>query len=82
MLVLTRNEGESVVIGGVVIHVIRIKGNRVRIGIEAPPEMQIARGELLEETMDDRDRDRDRDQPGSAERNGTMPDGDRDKEAG
>ena len=75
MLVLTRKERESIRIGNnVVIHVKRIDGNRIRIGIEAPQDTTIRRGELPAETMTD--------QPGSAERNGTMPEGERDDDAG
>ncbi|MFG0287747.1 MAG: carbon storage regulator [Rhodopirellula sp. JB044] len=47
MLVLSRKEGEKLVIGdNVVITVNRIAGNRVAIGIEAPREVSIVRGEL------------------------------------
>lgn len=47
MLVLSRKEGEQLVIGdNVVITVNRISGNRVAIGIEAPREISIVRGEL------------------------------------
>jgi carbon storage regulator len=47
MLVLSRKVGEELVIGEnirVVIH--RIAGNRVTIGIEAPTDVRIVRGEL------------------------------------
>lgn len=47
MLVLTRREGESVRIGkDIVITITQAKGGRVRIGIEAPPEIKILREEL------------------------------------
>lgn len=47
MLVLTRKEGESIKIGGnVTVTIISIQGNRVRLGIEAPLEVEIVRGEL------------------------------------
>lgn len=47
MLVLSRKEGEKLVIGdNVVITVNRIAGNRVAIGIEAPREVAIVRGEI------------------------------------
>lgn len=48
MLVLSRKRLESIVIGGnVKITVLSVKGNQVRLGIEAPSEMGILRGELL-----------------------------------
>ena len=47
MLVLSRKEGEKLVIGDdIVITVNRISGHRVSIGIEAPPHVPITRGEL------------------------------------
>ncbi len=47
MLVLSRKVGEKLVIGdNVVLTVNRITGNRVAIGIEAPREVPIVRGEL------------------------------------
>ena len=47
MLVLSRKEGEKLVIGdNIVITVNRIAGNRVAIGIEAPRDVSIVRGEL------------------------------------
>lgn len=52
MLVLSRKERERIKIGdNVVITVRRINGNRVRLGVEAPPDTVIRRGELPEETM-------------------------------
>lgn len=50
MLILTRKDGEELVIGSgenavrVVVH--KINGNRVKLGIAAPKEMPIKRGEL------------------------------------
>lgn len=47
MLVLSRKEGESVMIGGnIAVTVIRLAGGRVRLGIAAPKEVSILRSEL------------------------------------
>lgn len=47
MLVLTRKPGEKIIIdGGITISVTEVSGGRVRIGIEAPPDISILRGEL------------------------------------
>lgn len=47
MLVLSREPGETIQIGEITITVCRIGPNTVRLGIEAPREMNIARGELI-----------------------------------
>ena len=50
MLVLSRRVGESIVIGDdVVISVLEVKGDVVRIGVDAPRTVQVRRQELLEE---------------------------------
>ena len=48
MLVLSRRAGEDVVFPelGITVKVHRVSGNRVTIGIEAPPEVRVLRGEL------------------------------------
>lgn len=47
MLVLSRKSNEKIQIGdNISITILQTKGNRVRIGIEAPPEMRVLRGEL------------------------------------
>lgn len=47
MLVLSRKEGERLVIGeNIVITVNRISGNRITLGIDAPRDVRIVRGEL------------------------------------
>jgi carbon storage regulator len=54
MLVLSRKVGEQLLIGdSIVVSVVRISPNEVRIGIEAPQEVEIARTELLQ-TIDGR----------------------------
>ena len=48
MLVVTRKADQQICIGrDIVVTVVRVKGGAVRIGIEAPPEVSIARGELV-----------------------------------
>jgi carbon storage regulator len=47
MLVLTRKEGETIKVGpDIVITLTQIRGQKARIGIDAPPEVIISRGEL------------------------------------
>ncbi|WP_153556013.1 carbon storage regulator [Roseimaritima sediminicola] len=47
MLILSRKAGETIQIGSdVVIKVTNIRGGRVQIGIEAPQEVAIRRGDL------------------------------------
>jgi len=49
MLVLARKKNESIRIGDhVELKVIGIRGNRIRLGIETPPEVSVMREELLE----------------------------------
>ncbi len=49
MLVLSRNEGQSVLIGdGIKITVVSVRGGQVRFGIEAPPEVVVLRQEIAE----------------------------------
>jgi carbon storage regulator len=47
MLVLTWKIGERMVLGGqIVIEVLEVNGTGIRLGIEAPPQVAIWRGEL------------------------------------
>ena len=47
MLVITRRSGEKVAIGNAItVTVIEVRGKRVRVGIEAPDQVRILRGEL------------------------------------
>ena len=49
MLVLSRKQKESIFINGnVVVTVLRIQGNQVRLGVEAPTEMPVHRSEVYE----------------------------------
>ena len=47
MLVLSRKKDESIVLDGQIeITVLKIKGNTVRLGIKAPSNIKVLRGEL------------------------------------
>jgi carbon storage regulator len=48
MLVLSRKQQEKIVIDGrITVTVIRIRGNQIQLGIEAPKEIPVQREELL-----------------------------------
>ena len=63
MLILTRRVGETLMIGDdVTITVLGVKGNQVRIGVNAPKEVAVHREEIYqriqkEKTGDDIDSD-------------------------
>lgn len=49
MLVLSRHRDESIMIGdNIVITIIEIRGDKVRLGIEAPVEVPVHRQEVYE----------------------------------
>lgn len=51
MLVLTRKTDQSIEIDGrITVHIVRLKGNSVRLGIQAPDDVRIVRSELNEWT--------------------------------
>ena len=55
MLVITRKDGESVLIGeNIKITVVKSKGGQVKIGIEAPKEVVVTREELLNKEEKDK----------------------------
>ena len=50
MLVLSRSPGEEVVMGeDIRLTVVAIRGNQVRLGVTAPPEVSVLREELCRE---------------------------------
>jgi carbon storage regulator len=49
MLVLSRKVGESIQLGDqITVTLVKIHGNIVRLGIEAPPHMPVVREELVQ----------------------------------
>ena len=47
MLVLSRKESQRIRLGdNIVVTIVRVSGDRVRIGIEAPPSVLVLRDEL------------------------------------
>jgi carbon storage regulator len=50
VLVLSRKEGEEILVPdcGVTVKVLAVQGNKIRLGIRAPADVEVLRGELWE----------------------------------
>ena len=60
MLLLTRNIGETIIIDGDVrITVMEASGNQIRIGIDAPKNINVYRNEIFERMQAEADSDKD-----------------------
>ena len=58
MLILTRRVGETVMIGNeVTVTVLGVKGNQVRIGVNAPKDVAVHREEIYERIKREEDPD-------------------------
>ncbi|AUZ84515.1 carbon storage regulator CsrA [Methylophaga nitratireducenticrescens] len=56
MLILTRRVGESLIIGDdVVVNVLGVKGNQVRIGVDAPKNVTVHREEIYDRIQAEKD---------------------------
>ena len=56
MLILTRRVGESLLIGDdVVVNVLGVKGNQVRIGVDAPKDVTVHREEIYDRIQAEKD---------------------------
>ena len=56
MLVLTRRVGEKLVIGeNVTVTVLGVKGNQIRIGIDAPRDVTVNREEIFQRILKERE---------------------------
>lgn len=52
MLVLSRKVGEKLVIdGNITVEVVRVQGNRITLGIVAPADVKVLRGELNQDRV-------------------------------
>ena len=49
MLILSRREGQSIVIGSATVRILSLTRGRVKLGIDAPVDVVIARTELVDD---------------------------------
>lgn len=55
MLILTRRVGETLMIGdNISVTVLGVKGNQVRIGVNAPKDVSIHREEIYQRILDEK----------------------------
>jgi carbon storage regulator len=58
MLILTRRIGETVMIGNdITVTVVGVKGNQIRLGIEAPKDVPVHREEIYVRVREEKKKD-------------------------
>ncbi|CAI8227682.1 MULTISPECIES: carbon storage regulator CsrA [unclassified Marinobacterium] len=58
MLILTRRVGETLMIGdNISVTVLGVKGNQVRIGVNAPKDVSIHREEIYQRILDEKEQE-------------------------
>lgn len=61
MLILTRRVGETLMIGdNVSVTVLRVKGNQVRLGVNAPRDISVHREEIYDRILNEQDEEEDK----------------------
>ncbi|MCK9503143.1 MAG: carbon storage regulator CsrA [Porticoccaceae bacterium] len=60
MLILTRRVGETLVVGDdVTVTVLGVKGNQIRLGVNAPKDVSVHREEIYQRIQQEKSQDKD-----------------------